>query len=534
MFGDFRCFLVLCCVLLTVGADTLPILILERNLMTSEQCSDYATGMFGADDYSVTRSDERFVARSSDGTKRVECDTVSGGIWATDDAELFNTANGPPADLPSEEEAFEMGRELVSRLGLLPEDDQLIITNDRVSGTHVAHEYEDGAGGYTREDFKLDISVFYVLKLIVLPDYPDGIPLTGGGGRFQVTYGRNGNLIAFQGLWRPIVGSRLFDMISQEEATAQYVASLGGFPVVNLTSFLAYYSEPFGVLQRTLYPVWVFDGEAVVDGQGVPIRPQPYRDNQTPTGGPRTRTQKRSGLAIRGLDDTLFEGAGAWLGPQYGLGLTSQNVAGFRNGIYLTEPAGDYAYEKSNQDVLASDFVNDADTWADSVDMLFYAGHASSDGWMVAEPGSGAQAFVNYTAFGSDPETPGELLGQQDLEWLIIAACGPLQDQHMDQGYGNVFDRWRGIFDGLHIMMAYASSSVDSSDEGAKFMQYAQEGYSLIDAWLRTGKELQSSEVTVAVMWTEGARDDHLPGYGSVSDDNPLGSLERWAMWTVC
>ncbi|KAI5850555.1 hypothetical protein DFP73DRAFT_539877 [Morchella snyderi] len=552
MLVDFRHSLVWCCVLLTAGALNIPILITQRRRITNDDAVQLAYDMLGPDDYSSTMSGEIIVVRSADGLKRLEYDTLSGGISATDTSESWNPTAGPPPNLPSDAEAMKLAMEIIERFGLKPSDKQLppgieiTIESDRTSGTFVAHEFGDGAGGYTREQWRIDVSSFLDTKIKV-PDYPELIPVTGGGGRLLLVLGSNNRLLEIRALWREIVDQRPYELMSQVEAEAIYIASAGALQdsVTIISSFVAYYSEPWGLPQNALYPVWVINGNAVLGPESISVRPQATRESsgtgsssQKSYGVPppkRRSVPSRSTQRRQSNDDAiLFEAASEWMGAPYGLGLAENNAAGFRYGIQGTAPLGVYSYEKDNELVWESDFVSDDDEWVDSVDMLFYTGHANANGWMVADPATGDERFIDYSSFGVNPETPGDLLGQQDLEWLIIAACGPFQDELVNPGDGNVFDRWRGIFDGLHIMFGYASASLDTDGEGARFIKYAKEGETLINAWFRTAKELQNSEVVVAAMWTDDAFDDHLPGYGSVSSDNPLGSQERWVMWTTC
>ena len=125
---------------------------------------------------------------------------------------------------------------------------------------------------------------------------------------------------------------------------------------------------------------------------------------------------------------------------------------------------------------------------------MFYTGHASGNGWVTAPRGSDP-TFVDHSIVGRSPENPGDLWGQLDLEWLVIAACGPYQDDGFVTGGGNAFDRWRGVFDGLHVFLGYGSVSSDTADEGTRLVRYARRGATLVDSWFRTAKELQSSDV---------------------------------------
>lgn len=153
---------------------------------------------------------------------------------------------------------------------------------------------------------------------------------------------------------------------------------------------------------------------------------------------------------------------------------------------------------------------------------------------------------------GASPESPGDLWGNTDVEWIVIAACGPLQDDSLNGG-GNVFDRWRGVFDGLHSLMGYAAVTYDNTEEGRKFVQYAKGGYPLIDAWFRAAQEVQPStnaDATFPGGWPapngpnifaaaiygynsvyDDPRYDYLWGYGPVAFDSP-GATNRWIVWT--
>ncbi|WP_230844197.1 DUF6345 domain-containing protein [Gloeobacter morelensis] len=196
-----------------------------------------------------------------------------------------------------------------------------------------------------------------------------------------------------------------------------------------------------------------------------------------------------------------------------------------------------------------SDWNADDDSFVDAADIVFYAGHASPDGWVLNAPGD---TFLHFSEVGASPESPGDLWGNTDVEWIVIAACGPLQDDSLNGG-GNVFDRWRGVFDGLHSLMGYAAVTYDNTEEGRKFVQYAKGGYPLIDAWFRAAQEVQPStnaDATFPGGWPapngpnifaaaiygynsvyDDPRYDYLWGYGPVAFDSP-GATNRWIVWT--
>ncbi|KAH8145709.1 uncharacterized protein LAJ45_10186 [Morchella importuna] len=537
MSANLRYLLVFFCVLLTVGADTFPAYNVKPREATPDGCLELAGALFGPDDYKITMHNGRYIALACDGRKRVECDTISGGVFGTDNCDSPDPADGAPNDIPTEEEAIKMGMELLTSLHMLPEEEGgVVIEPASTSNTFLAHEYEFGEGNYVRDDWKIDITVNLKVSIVV---GDNTFMLTGGGGKFLVTYGSCGKPIVFQALWREICGEKMEEIPSREQAISEYIASLGPLgPNATVEAKLGYQSEPFGVCQEVMHPVWILEGEVVANGQKVPVRPQNSRyaasDNQITRRDSGTGSLPREAHwpAPRSNDDDdncKLEVGMEYLGEPYGLGLASENAAGFRSGVMHTAPIGNVTYEKSNALVWGSDWTTDNKTYVESADLVWYTGHANSNGWMVTVPDTGAPTMARYTSFNQS----GNGLGEQDLEWLIIAACGPHQDEAFENGAGSVFDRWRGIFHGLHIMFAYGSASSDSAEEGAKFMRYAQEGNSLIDAWFRAAKEVQPPGVVVTAMWADGARDDHLPGYGSVSEDSSSAPQEMWFMWTT-
>jgi hypothetical protein len=84
------------------------------------------------------------------------------------------------------------------------------------------------------------------------------------------------------------------------------------------------------------------------------------------------------------------------------------------------------------------------------------------NGWVLNQP---SDTGFNTPEAGASPANPGDLWGQQDLEWVVIAACGPHQHASFVAGGGNAFDRWRGVFDGLHLFMGYGAVTFDNEEE---------------------------------------------------------------------
>jgi hypothetical protein len=221
---------------------------------------------------------------------------------------------------------------------------------------------------------------------------------------------------------------------------------------------------------------------------------------------------------------------------------SKKNAQGFIDGWTSDGWIIDFNWGDAN--AWESDWRRNDDLWVDNADIVFYTGHADMNGWTLASPDDGSLVF---TELGAAPATPGDRWGSNDLEWVTIAACGPLQDELLAAGGGDVLARWDGAFDGLHLLMGYGAITFDNESEGGRLAKHAHQGQTLKDAWFRTAKEIRPSTngepapdgptVWVGVMWvaTSGADpiNDHAWSHGSVSAD-PTSPTTLACMWTVC
>ncbi|KAI4269447.1 MAG: hypothetical protein LQ337_007270 [Flavoplaca oasis] len=511
--------------------------------------------------------DTRFIVQASDNSSTVEVDTLSGGLWTADNTRLWNTslAQSPERFHKLGEASKHSADRLIKRFNLLPiPDEKSPITFEFTgnSGTRLARE--DGLANNTnlkREELQLDISANYQAKLR-LPNI-GSIAIVGGGGKFQFTFDHSSRLIGHHGTWREIQSEGIeYTIIAQKTQDAQFAAAAKNLQILNFNSTLAYYSAPFGQMQNHFYPVYVYHVTAKVGKEIVELRETMLPAttfgteipglNLDPTCGPQKEpktkpdptTKKRSQslphghrrTERRGLDDRIWEFGTEWLGKPWGLSLTEDNANGISNLLFdfsfgfFGVPRWTSRFDWGNNLVWESDWNRNDDRWVDTVDLMFYTGHANGNGWVTASRGSDP-TFVDHSIVGRFPENPGDLWGQLDLEWLVIAACGPHQDDGFVTGGGNAFDRWRGVFDGLHVFLGYGSISSDTADEGTRLVRYARRGATLVDSWFRTAKEVQPSGVWVTAMWSGDARQDHLPGHGSIASD-PRASAQRWLLWS--
>ena len=541
-----------------VTAQRLPIFRLARPGVDVNGVQSLVRALLGTETHTLKEDDERIAFRA--GTKVVEFYRGSGGVWMSDQAERWNPDLAP--HLPDPRQGRAIADKLVREHRLLPDTaPPFSVEPGTIGGTHAAIL---DARKKVRTTRQLDVQVSYAMGVSVLAD--DGstavrVPMVGGGGEFTVTLGDGGRLIGFDGVWRPleVVG---FDAeaIPPAEADDRFRKLMSGLDVRSFTSYLAYYAAPASREQEFLYPVYVYRAIAEIGHQVVPLRivtlpattfgpplaepvPQPRRTSRTAVSKPTVIPGRRGLTSLAAARaSNPFEAGTSWIGLSGGLGGSQNNAKGFVDG--LADDGWLVNFNWGDGNAWESDWRRNDDTWVDRADFVFYTGHANMNGWVLSNPDDG---FLDFAEVGSSPASPGDLWGQQDLEWVIVAACGPLQDELLAAGGGDVFDRWRGAFDGLHLLMGYAGITFDNEEEGDLVVKYARDGESLINAWFRAAKEVQPSTngagapdgptIYAGVMYvyrsgTTSPFNDHLWGHGSVAPD-PTSPNIYVAMWTT-
>jgi Family of unknown function (DUF6345) len=204
-----------------------------------------------------------------------------------------------------------------------------------------------------------------------------------------------------------------------------------------------------------------------------------------------------------------------WINACGGLGASASNAQGFVNRMGQFGIPTQFNFGENNaweRDFKRNGLGNgQANQYVDDVDMVFYTGHANGNGWVFCDS-THDNTFIDFN------ETQ---YGKRELEWLIIAACGPLQ---LTEGGVSWNDRWGNTFHGLHLIMGYATTSYDGSGEGRDMANGAMAGLDLRSAWVNTAVANQPSSVTWSIMGVYGpggqtSYNDHFWGKGSVSAD---------------
>jgi len=411
--------------------------------------------------------------------KEIETYVASGGLYLRDADKRWNPSFVPA--LPTEAESRAIADRFLAQHQLLPGGSAR--TQVDFAGFAETGFSEDRPGPVAKT--LLDRQVNYEVRVAVeLAGRVVPIPVVGGGGQFKVAVGDAGDIVGYHGVWRPITGLESLEEISSKaEAEASYRARAKDLDLVSVDASLAYYSAPAFEHQTLLAPVWVIKAVANVNGVLMPVRNTIVAATKY---GP-TFTEGPPRIRVDDLPAPLsaYQGGTSWLGSSYGLPGSEANASGFDTLISALS-SWSMRFNWGNGNALESDWGSNDDSWVDACDFVFYTGHASQYGWSLAN------GTLTNSEVGSSPENPGDHYGQYNLEWLIIAACGPHQSTHFrSSGTSNVFDRWRGTFDGLHTFMGYGGVTYDNTSEGWRVVLNAALGYNVIDAWFRAAEEVQ-------------------------------------------
>lgn len=510
------------------------------------------TGVFGAS--KPAHEQDAAWIRATSGSISAMFDRASGAVYAADEERQWTLAKNK-LELPPAKDVYARAGALLNDLELLPRFDdgapfELMELN---AGRTLLATRTKGS----RSQHTLDIQARYAVGVRNpgVEGAPDLLPIVGGGGKFNLALGDKGRPVGYSGLWRKTGEAESVDALDQREATDRFDELTSDLHLSHTHSFLAYHAAPTGSKQETLTPVWVFGGILDVRGRKVPMRlvtiPATDYGPKLPTYRPQPPRKKQAGRLnlersrradVMAHSANPFEAGTSWIGTSGGLAGSHDNAKGFVDG--LADDGWLVNFNWGDGNAWESDWRRNDDTWVDAADFVFYTGHANKDGWVLTSPDDG---FLSFNEVGGGPATPGDLWGQQDLEWAVIAACGPLQDELISAGGGDVLARWDGAFDGLHSLLGYGAITYDNTDEGKRIVQYAKGGAPIIDSWFRTAREIQPStngasppdgpDVWVGAMYviagSADPRNDHLWGHGSVAAD-PHNPNTLVCMWTTC
>jgi hypothetical protein len=203
---------------------------------------------------------------------------------------------------------------------------------------------------------------------------------------------------------------------------------------------------------------------------------------------------------------------------------------GFNHGDF---DVWEYQFTSSKQ--LGLDWIQ-----IDSVDFAYFAGHGCGS---IPQHNTG-DCFTLGTGYAKNPKkgkyfvesTPNVReveWGDQDLEWIVLDCCSALADLGDEGVKYSVYERW-GNFDvmhGLHHILGFKTIALDHWLTGSYLARYLigkQDGinHTIESAWKETTIDTHGNSglnIYGALLRAESdgmnTAEDHLPGFGYVSED---------------
>jgi hypothetical protein len=205
----------------------------------------------------------------------------------------------------------------------------------------------------------------------------------------------------------------------------------------------------------------------------------------------------------------------AWVGKYNDLDCDLDNTEKQARGFYDTlkgvrvfewgdpMPAHDRDFEQNG----VGDPLDGADeAGVETVDFVYFSGHGSPSGFRfgleTADDGMARFGDIRW--------------GDGTLKWVAIDACDVLSSV---SAIGN----WGQVFRGLHIIVGFSTTASDEAERGRLFAHRLNDGWTVIEAWVRACEETESSDTEWAYLRVGGpdanTADDHWLGAGTVSAD---------------
>jgi hypothetical protein len=187
-------------------------------------------------------------------------------------------------------------------------------------------------------------------------------------------------------------------------------------------------------------------------------------------------------------------------------------------------------------------------TQIEAVDLVYYHGHASDVQWQVHPPDD--TSVVSPRLRHLMPAHAAPAYGSGRLRWLVLDACGPLQDCAIGDAASDVFANWADLFGGVRIVMGGAAQHAPPLRVGERFFDLAtaqQDGASrmpVAEAWLTANVECLDGLAALGRPFEQGvwsacliasnedddAHDDVLPSVGGARLP-PIEPTRITAIW---
>jgi hypothetical protein len=196
-------------------------------------------------------------------------------------------------------------------------------------------------------------------------------------------------------------------------------------------------------------------------------------------------------------------------GQKFENAINNYGGSGWSNKFHYTN---DSAWEDDFKDPVHG---GDDGTYADSVDLILFAGHGSQDGFYFNSLNDDHLLHYSDAKWGNN----------NNLEWIIIDACEVLNNHDNQIQY-----RWANgnVFNKLHYILGYSSTTYDKDTRGEDFIKYGMYyDWRVSSSWWKA-TVISENGTTAAYLYAEGSSsntaNDHLWGHGYTSPD-PTGPL---------
>ena len=166
------------------------------------------------------------------------------------------------------------------------------------------------------------------------------------------------------------------------------------------------------------------------------------------------------------------------------------------------QPPWTKRFEWGNGNAWPTDWRSSAsggseNSYIDSVDLAYFAGHGSKTGIYFYETG----------ATGNTMATKSQVVnawGDRDLDWIGLAACNVLDDP-----LSNLQD-WGNAMNGVRLIMGF-KTVMNDVPHGVEFGQYIRDGYTFTQAWFKAADKLQSQNRVARVLAEQQSYFDDKP-----------------------
>ena len=426
-----------------------------------------------------------------------------------------------PVDFTDEVGAIEKAEQVLRPVGLLAQDHPDIAFERRsTDGTRIAifdTETQQRVPANGKAFVQLDLQVRY--SLFARVDHPtfgddQRVPVIGPGSTAGVTVGPGGEVLGLRyGARRVTARIDGFEMISKADSAEALLKTLKPLDV-RINDSVAAYKHVIDKDGPLLSPVWVHSADVRVYGRWFPLK----RMTLSAIRGGRLR----SGLTCGGPappsiktnpNGPVPRAAAYWLtGPGW------CNEANAKRFLGDLQAAGwTIALAHGGNEAIVTDWTKQGSQLVDGANIVFYSGHADGDGWSLKEP-SGAAA-----SFDKPPSVTFGDQGPRSLNWIVISACGPMQDLAVESPQHDVF-KWRGMFNGLHMLLGHAVEIGDDPEEGRRFVKRCLAGYSVAEAWFLAASDVGGGilETWPGILYPRNADDEGTLGNKLAGNGQPV------------